>query len=43
MSSTAVQSHLVDANERYATSFDQGHLALPPAKKYTVGKRRSLA
>lgn len=34
---TANQQNLIDSNERYASSFTEGHLALPPAKKYLVG------
>ena len=36
MSKTAIQSNVEAASERYAASFTQGHLALPPAKKYLV-------
>ena len=25
-------------NQAYAASFDQGHLALPPSQRYTIGK-----
>lgn len=35
---TALQQNLVESNEKYAASFTKGHLALPPAKKYAVGK-----
>ncbi len=35
---TPVQQNLVEKNAQYASSFDQGGLALPPAKKYIVGK-----
>jgi len=31
-----IQENFVDANKAYASSFTQGHLALPPAKKYAV-------
>ncbi|ORY35624.1 carbonic anhydrase [Naematelia encephala] len=31
-----IQSNLKQSNAAYAASFDQGHLALPPAKKYLV-------
>jgi carbonic anhydrase len=34
---TPVQKNLVDKNAEYASSFTQGDLALPPAKKYLVG------
>jgi len=33
---TPVQENLVKKNEAYAASFAEGHLALPPAKKYAV-------
>jgi len=33
---SAIQKNLVDSNAAYASSFDKGHLALPPAKKYLV-------
>ncbi|KAI1203939.1 beta carbonic anhydrase clade D [Nemania serpens] len=31
-----IQKNLVEKNAEYARTFDQGHLALPPAKKYLV-------
>ncbi|KAI0541124.1 beta carbonic anhydrase clade D [Xylaria digitata] len=31
-----IQKNLVEKNTEYARTFDQGHLALPPAKKYLV-------
>jgi hypothetical protein len=34
---TPVQQNLVSSSEKYASSFTQGDLALPPAKKYLVG------
>jgi hypothetical protein len=34
---TPIQQNLVDSNKKYAASFTQGDLALPPAKKYAVG------
>lgn len=34
---TPIQQNLKSSNESYASSFTQGHLALPPAKKYVVG------
>lgn len=34
---TPIQQNLVDSNKKYASSFTQGSLALPPAKKYAVG------
>lgn len=37
MAPTPIQQNLVSSNKTYAASFDQGHLALPPAKKYAVG------
>jgi len=33
---TPIQENLVTSNEKYAASFTEGHLALPPAKKYAV-------
>ncbi|KAI0160305.1 carbonate dehydratase [Xylariaceae sp. FL1272] len=33
---TDIQKNLVEKNAEYAGSFDKGHLALPPAKKYLV-------
>ncbi|MCJ1281304.1 hypothetical protein MMC26_000622 [Xylographa opegraphella] len=33
---TAVQQDLAAQNEKYASTFSEGHLALPPAKKYAV-------
>ena len=27
-------------NQAYAASFDQGHLALPPSQRYTIGKHK---
>ncbi|KAI0555462.1 beta carbonic anhydrase clade D [Xylaria curta] len=33
---TDIQKNLVEKNAEYAQKFDQGHLALPPAKKYLV-------
>jgi hypothetical protein len=35
---TPIQKNLVSKNEEYASSFTKGSLALPPAKKYLVGK-----
>lgn len=37
MSTPNVQN-LKEQNAAYADRFTQGHLALPPAKKYLVGK-----
>lgn len=36
---TAIQKNLVEKNGQYASAFNKGHLALPPAKKYLVGER----
>ncbi|KUJ22772.1 beta carbonic anhydrase clade D [Mollisia scopiformis] len=36
MAPTQLQENLVKANEKYASSFTEGHLALPPAKKYAI-------
>ncbi|GAP87290.1 putative carbonate dehydratase [Rosellinia necatrix] len=33
---TGIQKNLAEKNAEYARTFDQGHLALPPAKKYLV-------
>ncbi|KAM3418688.1 Carbonic anhydrase [Cercospora zeina] len=33
---TDIQKNLASKNEQYSSSFTQGHLALPPAKKYLV-------
>ncbi|KAK4506395.1 hypothetical protein PRZ48_000125 [Zasmidium cellare] len=33
---TEIQKNLEEKNKQYASSFDKGHLALPPAKKYLV-------
>ncbi|KAI1811796.1 carbonate dehydratase [Poronia punctata] len=33
---SGIQKNLVEKNAEYAGSFDKGHLALPPAKKYLV-------
>ncbi|KAI0457760.1 beta carbonic anhydrase clade D [Xylaria acuta] len=33
---TEIQKNLVEKNAEYAQAFDQGHLALPPAKKYLI-------
>ncbi len=35
---TQIQENLQKKNAEYASSFEAGHLALPPAKKYAVGK-----
>ena len=39
---TEIQINLLNKNTEYASNFDQGHLALPPAKKYAVGKSHML-
>ncbi|KAI1144705.1 carbonic anhydrase [Nemania diffusa] len=31
-----IQKNFVEKNAEYARTFDQGHLALPPAKKYLI-------
>jgi hypothetical protein len=33
---TPIQNNLTTKNAEYSKSFTQGHLALPPAKKYLV-------
>ncbi|KAK4138398.1 carbonic anhydrase [Trichocladium antarcticum] len=33
---SAIQKNVESASDRYAATFTQGHLALPPAKKYLV-------
>lgn len=33
---SAIQKSLVEKNAEYASKFTEGHLALPPAKKYAV-------
>ena len=33
-----IQQNLEQKNAQYASSFKEGHLALPPAKKYAVGR-----
>jgi hypothetical protein len=42
MAPTPIQENLVESNKKYASSFTQGHLALPPAKKYAVCTDPSL-
>jgi carbonic anhydrase len=39
---TPVEKNLVASSEKYASSFTQGNLALPPAKKYLVGMQPFL-
>ncbi|KAH9221556.1 beta carbonic anhydrase clade D [Leptodontidium sp. 2 PMI_412] len=36
MAPTPIQENLVSSNKTYAANFTEGHLALPPAKKYAV-------
>lgn len=36
MSVSAIQKNVEAASDEYSSSFTQGHLALPPAKKYLV-------
>ncbi|KAL2072505.1 hypothetical protein VTL71DRAFT_11848 [Oculimacula yallundae] len=36
MAPTLITENLVSSNKAYAENFTQGHLALPPAKKYAV-------
>lgn len=38
MAPTPVQDNLVKSNEKYVSTFTESDLALPPAKKYAVGK-----
>lgn len=33
---SAIQQNVEASSQRYSASFTQGHLALPPAKKYLV-------
>ena len=33
---SSIQKNLASSNEKYAASFKEGDLALPPAKKYLV-------
>lgn len=35
---TAIQENLISKNKEYVANFTQGHLELPPAKKYAVGQ-----
>ena len=35
---TEIQQNLEKKNAEYASNFKEGHLALPPAKKYAVGR-----
>lgn len=39
---SSVQENLVKKNNEYASTFKEGDLALPPAKKYTVGQFSSI-
>lgn len=36
MAATVHQKHLEAASEKYSSTFNQGHLALPPSKKYLI-------
>lgn len=40
---TQTQANLQKKNAEYASSFKDGHLALPPAKKYAVGKSHQVS
>jgi carbonic anhydrase len=33
---SSIQTNVESASQQYSSSFTQGHLALPPAKKYLV-------
>ena len=35
---TEIQQNLEKKNAEYASNFKEGHLALPPAKKYALGR-----
>lgn len=35
---TPIQENLIHRNQEYAANFKDGHLDLPPAKKYAVGR-----
>ena len=35
---TQIQENLQRKNAEYASDFKEGHLALPPAKQYAVGR-----
>lgn len=41
-SMSIIQENLKQANAAYVQSFDKGHLALPPAKKYLVRESRAV-
>jgi carbonic anhydrase len=38
-----IQKNLVEKNAEYVRTFDKGDLALPPAKKYLVGKKTPVS
>ena len=38
---TELQKDLISGNEKYASTFNEGHLALPPSKNYLVGEHLS--
>lgn len=40
---TQIQANLKKKNAEYASNFQEGHLALPPAKKYAVGESHMLS
>lgn len=40
---TQIQHDLTKKNAEYATSFSEGHLALPPTRKYAIGKYQDLS
>lgn len=40
---TQIQANLQKKNAEYASNFKEGHLALPPAKKYAVGESHVLS
>ena len=40
---TEIQANVQKKNAEYASKFTEGHLALPPAKKYAVGKSHRVS
>ena len=38
-----IQANAQKKNAEYASNFKEGHLALPPAKKYAVGKSHMVS
>lgn len=40
---TQIQINLQKKNAEYASNFKEGDLALPPAKKYAVGKSHMVS